>query len=212
MPNNTTQLICQPFPPLSTDLPTKTRDLLLLLESALAMTLPSKMLVKTEGALNLPFSLLFVDRLLRFTSTRRVLLLTSSAFKPDLIQAWKAASSLEDSACLSKRYRTAYSPQISLEPSTHVCISAVREMQFCLQHSPHICEAFDVVLIYEMPIILAPLWQQVLESFSRGLLIGFCEAPTPKISEWFGNTPMSVGEQTSTHRQVMPSTSPSSMQ
>ncbi len=186
------RLVYQPFPALPQGLSLEVREWLTVLESHLASNNYSRILVKMESGLNASFFLVFMDRLLRFTKTRNILLLASASSKPALISAWKDASLLEGDQRLSERYHTSYSPRVPLARGTRVCISTLREMQLCFQHSRRLSRVFRMVLAYDVPATPSPVWQQVVDSFGTSYLIGFCRALTPEVSEWFGGNVISM--------------------
>ncbi len=104
MSSKATRLVSQPFPALPGNLSREVRELLTTLESHLVSNNSSRILVKMGNGLNTDFLLVFVDRLLRFTKTRNILLLASASSKPALIAAWKNTSLLVGDQRLSERY------------------------------------------------------------------------------------------------------------
>ena len=185
MSKHATQRLRQPFPDLPAGLSPKMQHVLTHLESTLALGNHPRTLLKMGADLMPDSCLIVADRLLRFTKTKRILLLVSASGKPALVQAWKNGVSLEDGQLLSARYRTFYSPDASRVRRMQVCIAALREMQQGLQHSKRLSQTFDVVLIYDLPARLSPVWQQVMQSFAASSLIGFAQAPTPSMCAWF---------------------------
>lgn len=194
MSSKATRLVFQPFPALPGNLSGEARELLTTLENHLVSNNYSRILVKMGNGLNTDFLLVFVDRLLRFTKTRNILLLVSASSKPALISAWKTASLLEGNERFSERYHTSYSPCVPLARGTRVCISTLREMQICFQHSRRFSRMFRVVLAYDVPATPSPVWQQVMESFGTSYVIGFCRALAPEVSAWFGGNVISMGK------------------
>lgn len=186
MSSTSARLIRHPFPALSRDLPHETRALLMALENHLASSTHARTLVRMGESLDLDPLLLLVDRLLRFTDTKSLLLLVSAATKPALLSAWKQACSPENRQPFSERYRISLVPLVPLAPGKHICISTVRVVQLCLQRSRRSPQAFPVVLAYDIPTPFSPVWQHVLEALTTSYLIGFCRALTPTMREWFG--------------------------
>lgn len=183
MTEHATQHLHQRFPAIPVGLPAKTRDLLTHLESNLTSG-NRKTLLKMGADLAPDACLIVADRLLRFTKTKRVLLLVSAKEKPALVQAWNDGVSLEDGQRLSARYRTSYSPDAPVH-RMQVCIAALREMQLSLRHAKPLSQTFDAVLLYDLPARLTPVWQHVMQSFVASSLIGFCQNPTPSVCAWF---------------------------
>jgi len=183
------------FPAVPTDLPAKTRTILTSLEQGLTNNW-SRALVSVEEEHDLDLFFLFVDHLLYFTACKRILLLVSAASKSELVQTWKKRSSSVDGQLLAERYRTAYTSTLLSAQEYRVCISTPREIQIHLRQDASFSSMFDVVLFYNVPSPLSPVWQTIIEGLSA-YLIGFCRRPTAETVAFFHGNVVSAGDTTS---------------
>lgn len=184
------------FPALPAGLNARQRVLMARLEQAL--TIHRRILVKTEPkAGTLECALACLDRLLRYSSARRLLLLAGTAsLKPQLRRAGQTWISLEDGRPLAECHRIQGQITMPLPSGTQACIATIREVQVHLparqeddgQASPSIGtalaqNAFDAIIVcgHFHP---SPVWQRVLAYFDVPR-IGFSRIVNDRLAALF---------------------------
>lgn len=186
------QLSFQPFPVLPGDLPEKIRNVLGILENKLIENEQARVLIKIELDQSPGLFLACMERLLYYTEMKRILVLTSASSQPTLENYWRAATSREDGQLLIARYPTRYSPHIPIGSQTRVCIATVRELQLQQNHvAAQLARAFGIIIAYDFPAALSPVWTRVVEHLGSHPLIAFCEEPEVEVIEWFGDNVIS---------------------
>lgn len=176
------------FPAVSTDLPLETQKLLIDLEGKLVGKSQSRVLVQIDSDHHLEFFLVCIERLLRYMKTKRLLVLTSASSYPLLQGAWEIALSKENGQLLMNQFPTAYSLTLPLSDKIRVCISTVRELQLQqIEYLQQLSTSFDIILVYDFPKSLSPVWRRVIEKQQVNYLIGLCENPKQEVIQWFGD-------------------------
>jgi hypothetical protein len=127
-----------------------------------------------------------LEHVLRSSWCKRLLVLTPTVSRPELLVNWPHIPFLQERRFFWKRFPTQFAPTFPLRRNTRVCIATIREMQ--VQQKLHCllrCSPYDCVVIYKMPGTLSPVWMQVLEQFEKVPLIGFSETAAPATRLWF---------------------------
>lgn len=147
------------------------------------------MLVQIEANQRAEFFLLCLERLLRYTQSKRLLVLTSASSRPTLEDVWLTATSREDGQLLMKQFPTRYSLIQPLDGKIRVCIATVRELQLeQIEQHQHLSTSFDTILVYDFPAHLSPVWRRVIERQQVHYLIALCESPKQEVIQWFEGT------------------------
>jgi hypothetical protein len=185
MSKRAARLIRGPLPSLPGELAPPLRRVVLELEQHLVTGTQDRLLIKAESAQKSILLFVCADRLLRFTRSRQLLLLTGAANRRDLVQEWNKACSLFDGQLLRVRYPTWYTLHDLPPPETRVLIATLREVQWHLQLFSTCIHAVDIVLV-DIP-TFSPVWKHVLEALPAVLLIGYSQNPTAELLAWFGD-------------------------
>lgn len=173
------------FPAISTKLPLGTQKLLTRLEGTLTRNKQMRILVQIEVDQRAEFFLICMERLLRYTQIKRLLVLTSASCQSVLMHTWQAAISREDEHLLINHFPTRYSLTLPLGRE-RVYMTTVRELQLLqIEHRKQFSRTFDMIVAYDFPVFLSPVWKQVLEKQQVSSLIAFCERPTQEVIQWF---------------------------
>ena len=179
-----------PFPIVPDEVHELQRALLHNLEDALSRH--TRVLVNTDYEVGNTMSLLliFLDRVLQYTSVEHILVLAGSVeLLAHLRQRYRTWVSLEDGVPLSEHYAAQYKPTFPLAPDTRICFSSVREMQL-LTHAMNeqdttLCrQTYDLIIVYNLASLTAP-WQQVLAYFDAHYSVGFGSPSDPMVVRLF---------------------------
>ena len=179
-----------PFPIMPDEVHEVQQALLLKLEDALSRH--TRVLVNTEYEAGDTMSLLliFLDRVLQYTSVEHILVLAGSVeLLAHLRQHYRTWVSLEDGVPLSEHYVAQYKPTFPLAPDTRICFSSIREMQF-LTHAINeqdtilYRQTYDLIIVYNLASLTAP-WQQVLAYFDAHYYVGFGSPSDPMVVRLF---------------------------
>lgn len=179
-----------PFPILPNEVHGLHQALLLRLEDALSRH--TRVLVNTEyeAVDTMHLLLMFLDRVLHYTSVERILVLAGSVqLLAYLRQCYRTWVSLEDGIPLSEHYAAQYKPTIPLAADTRICFSSIREMQL-LTRSLHeqdtiLCrQTYDLLIVYNLASLTAP-WQHVLAYFNAFYWVGFGSSSDPLVANLF---------------------------
>ena len=174
------------FPAISADLPLNIQKLLTGLEEKLVDSRQTRVLVQIEASQRAECFLVCMERLLRYTKSQRLLVLTSASSQPMLYRVWQAATSREDGQSLTNQFPTHYALTWPLSEKTRVCISTIRELQLQqIEHLQDLSTSFDIILAYDFPSGLSPVWQRVIGKQQTNYLIAFCENPKQEVLQWF---------------------------
>lgn len=141
------------------------RKLLTTLEAHLISSNQSRLLLLLEKVLMEDLSLIALERFLRYASCQRVLLLVSPKSKAPLIARWEHTTSWKDGRKLASQFSMTSTPQNTLE--TQVCITTVFDIQVHIgvDSQQPFFQAFDVIILYDVPANPGPAWNQIMEIF-----------------------------------------------
>ena len=175
-----------PFPPLPDNLSEYQQALLTGLETTLAHH-ASALVPLEAGQANAELLMLCLERLLRYTLSKRILLLAGAAhLKAHLKRMYTTWVSREDGLRLSECYQAQDTPTSAQAAGSPVCISSLREIQLRTRGDRALPRrAFDAIVIYDIA-ASSPVWEQVLAYFEAPYLIGFGRGEDPKLSAQFG--------------------------
>jgi hypothetical protein len=179
-----------PFPIVPDEVPELQQALLHNLEDALSRH--TRVLVNTEYEAGDTISLLliFLDRVLQYTSVEHILVLAGSVeLLAHLRQHYRTWVSLEDGVPLSEHYSAQYKPTFPLAPDTRICFSSVREMQLLTQaineHDTILRrQTYDLIIVSNLASLTAP-WQQVLAYLDAHYYVGFGSPTDPMVGSLF---------------------------
>ncbi len=179
-------LITHPFPAVPSDLPPATQNMVTALESKLVESRQARVLITLDAHEHLDLFLVCVERLLRFTKSQHLLLLTSASAQPRLLRSWQSALAKDDGRRLIEHFPTCSPLKLPLAPQMRVCLSTIRELQLQqIEYAQRITHLFDILVVSDLPARLSPVWKRVIEKQESAYLIAFCTNPRQAVIEWF---------------------------
>jgi hypothetical protein len=165
-------LFSQSFPALSPNMSSIIQQLLADLERECIDDKQTRILVTIEARQNPAVFLTCMEHLLRFTKETRLLILTSASAKPALVSAWQTALS---AGAITSHFPPCSPLTLPLAPQTRVCLTTIRELQRQqIEQAHRLSELFAMVIVYDLPAHLSPVWKRVIEKLQTPSLIAFC--------------------------------------
>jgi hypothetical protein len=136
------------------------------LEAHLISRDQGRVLLLLEQELMEDLSLITIERFLRYTLCRRVLLLVNPKRKAEMIERWEQGAAWEDGGKRAAQFSMTPLPQYAQE--AQLCIATVfdLQMQSGLDSQHPFFQAFDAVLLYDVPTNPGPGWHQIVEIFA----------------------------------------------
>lgn len=142
-------------------------DALRSLETTLMSSEHRKILSLLEHDLMKDLAFLAIDRFLRYTQVRHLLLLVPPKRKGQVIEAWNNAVAWSNGRKLSEQFSLLSVPshdQITAELCIVTIIDIQKSVGVDMTHS--FFKAFDIVLVYEVPSSPGPAWIQAIDCFA----------------------------------------------
>lgn len=149
----------------------------------------TRILITLEARRHPAVFLTCIEHLLHASKTTRILILTSASAKPALISTLQAAIRKNESQLFTEYFPRCSSLALPHDTQTRVCLSTMRELQLQqLEQAPDLSVQFDIIIVYDLPAHLSPIWKRTIEKLEPSSLIAFCATPMPAVIEWFENT------------------------
>jgi hypothetical protein len=147
------------------------------LEATLMSGERGKILLLLEHDLMEELTFLAIDRLLRYTSVRHLLLLVPPKRKGQMIEAWNNAVAWSNGRKLAEQFSLLSAPSLLRDQITaELCIATIIDIQkhVGVDVTLPFFKAFDIVLAYEVPACPGPAWIQAVDcfAFSGARIIG----------------------------------------
>lgn len=154
------------------------------LEEASRSQRHTRILIALDARQHLNDVLLCLHHLLHDAQSKPVLILSSASALPELAWRWQTALS-PDGHLLFERFPL-YAPlTLPLGEHTRVCCSTVRALQLQqVQDTGHLAGLFELIVAYDFPATLSPVWMRVIERMAARSLIVFCAHPRPEVMQW----------------------------
>jgi len=154
------------------------------LEEACRSHRHTRILIPLDARQYLDVFLLCLERLLHYTQRKPVLVLSSASALPELTRRWQTTASPEGQLLIE--HVTLCSPlTLPLGEHIRVCCSTVRALQLQqIQDRGQLAGLFEIMVAYDVPATLSPVWKRVIERMAARSLIIFCANPKPEVTQW----------------------------
>lgn len=144
----------------------------------------TRILIPLDGRQRFDVFLLCLQHLLQYTPGKPLLVLSSASALPELTQRWQMALSI-DGQLLARRFPFCFQLVGALGEQACLCFSTVRALQLQqLEDAEQLATRFDVIVVYDFPAHLSPVWKRVIEWMAARSLIVFCANPKLEVMQW----------------------------